>query len=225
MGFFDSLSKIASEAKKVADVISEHSSNQSKPQQKAATPSVNTQSAVRDITIEKSTTANSRYCENEMFACYDDKPDEIYIQKTLVNNAFHQFDVGAGEIEWSYMYSPNISDVDGWADYESGEPVLYFGYCQEDYLVVEKYEATGEVKPNYLLFRVVGNDIIKYKTITTYQKWGAKRICYHYKKPDRDDLYYQIVLEYSTKYVGTDIEKKCFEAFNEFVSNLTVTLK
>lgn len=226
MGFFDSLTKIASEVKKVADVISDQSS---KPAQNTSADTSGSGSsvsvAVREISLEKSSTNNSRPCENEVFFCDADGNDVIYIQKSLINRAFHQFDSGAGEIDFSYIYSPDVTDDDGYGDYKSGSPSIYVGFCSDDYEAIRKYENSHTIANGFLIFKLSDSSMFKYKTITTFEKWGLKRICYHYYRGGDTDLMYQVVLEYSTKYAGSDVEKLCFEAFNEFASNYSETLK
>lgn len=207
MGFLDNVFKAVNKVKEIAEEI------QDKANESAGVNSENKKEAsasrpqMGSCTISKPTGIASRTCECDF---YD---DENKTKKVFeIDKRFHAFDSGAGEIYCSYVYTPDITDDDEWAEWDTEAPYLVIGFEQFHYNVLKAYNEGKSLPYSGTISKVTDNSRISFKT--TIRHGDNIMVAYHFKKGDDEKLLYHFEVCYPISFIGKPMEKVMLDAFD-----------
>ena len=207
MGFLDNVFKAVNKVKEIAEEIQDKANesagvnSESKKEASASRPQMG------NCTISKPMGIASRTCECDF---YDDQNKTKKVFE--IDKRFHAFDSGAGEIYCSYVYTPDITDDDEWAEWESGTPYLMIGFEQFQYNVLKAYNEGKILPDNGTISEVTGSRYIRYKT--TIRRGNDIMVAYHFKKGDDEKLLYHFEVCYPISFIGKPMEKVMLDALD-----------
>lgn len=218
MGFLDQVLKTAGKAKNVLESLddiatSAASTNHSTTQQhNTANQNGTVTFSPNTITIVPPANANTREVSNVIYDTDANGTDYEITQYFQMVSSFHVFNAGAAEIDTAYAYTPDISDIDAYCEWEPNTPAVSICFDERAYKIVEQYEKNGTIPPECTLSKV-NHQSISYKT--TYKLQNCIYICYHFRRGFDTNLYYQFEGFFPESDKGTNIELQVLTALNE----------
>lgn len=213
MGFFDNVLKAVNKAKDFVEDIQDKANEAyaSKPAQAESAEKATFTPEI--IQIMTPTGIDARECKTTFFDC-DDNNNDLEIDVTMeIDRRFHEFDSGAGEIDVSYVYSPDMTDDNVYADWEVGTPYILMGFEQQHYNILKAYREGKALPTGTTLQKVEGNSRILFKTTLT--RSGEKYVAYHFIRGCAgEELLYHFEACYPTDYAGTPLEETILKALD-----------
>lgn len=213
MGFFDKVLSAASKAKDVMEDVQklgsqvERTVNTFSGNGSGNVPAeVSSEAASGVMETDAVIQAEKENCRQVTNVFYDgDENGQDYeiTQSFLLKKEFHVFDSGAGEIDASYGYSPQLSEEE-WCDWNIGDPYVAIGFNQSHYDIVKQYETNGTIPAGTTLAKV-RHPLVLYKTTRIYE--NDMYVCYHFHRGCDAELYYQFEGRYSLSQKGQEMER------------------
>lgn len=222
MGLFNDLLKVASQVKSFAEDI-QAAASEYKPQENASSAEHKSQkgAATADITsLHMPAGCDARDVTSGFF--YDtDSSGADYCVKTRmsVDRRFHRFSSGAGEVDISFAYSPEIKADDEYAEWNTGIPYISIGYDENLYEVLTDYTKKNTIAKGNAVSVVTGSGRVKYKTVS--ERGNERCVAYHFYRGFNTDMLYQIAVCYPLSYCSTEIERICIDAVEMVASTYT----
>lgn len=225
MGLFDSILKSVRKAFDSAEDTQDRE-NEEYPYTSAETEQTATSPAVdyvADIIAMNSPVGvPSRKCTYTYFDGDDDADYEIEASVSI-DSRFHEYDSGSGEIDASYIYSPDITDDNGYADFRLDTPYILAGFEQAHYNVVRDFREGKGLQSGTTLQTVTGNSRILFKTTLT--RYDEKSVAYHFIRGCAgEELLYHIAACYPKKIEGTPLEQIVLDAVDLMASTYAETV-
>lgn len=132
--------------------------------------------------------------------------------RMMVDKRFHAFRSGAGEVDSSFSYSPEIEDDDACAEWDSGIPYLMIGYESAQAEIVNKYLKGNPLPAGATVAKVTGKDTVLYRTTSDIR--GVHYVAYHFYRGFDKETLYQIEVSYPVSCIGKPEEKICLDALD-----------
>lgn len=215
MGFLNNLLKTVSQVKDIADEV------QSVMKESGLTEKAEDRPAQeRIVTLAMPQGIQAREFAQGMFYDNDADGNECMIKtKMMIEKRFHVFDSGAGEVDVSFAYSPEIAGDEEYADWDSATPCLMIGYEDAQAELLNKYLRTKEVPAGATVAHVRGKENVLYKTTSNQNQ--IHYVTYHFHRGFDRKMLYQMEVFYPVSYVGTPIEKVFKDALDAMVMSYT----
>lgn len=204
--------KLGNQVERTINTFSGTSPEPSATLKKASSPAA-AAGVIEEDTFIQSATENCRPVTNDFYDGDDAGQEYLITQSFLLKKEFHLFDSGAGEIDASYGYSPELLE-DAWCDWNIGDPYVAIGFNQSHYDIVKKYEADGTVSAGNTISRVQ-HSLAAYKT--TRVDGNEIHVCYHFRRGCDTKLYYQFEGCYPSNQRGQELERVVLAALQTMV--------
>lgn len=221
MGLFDSILK---SVRKVFDssADTQDGENEEYPYMSDEREQTATTSVADIITMNSPVGVPSRNC---IYTYFDGDENADYEIEAFVSidNRFHEYDNGSTEIDASYIYSPDITDDNGYVDFRLDTPYILVGFEQAHYNVVRDFREGKGLEPGTVIQTVTGNRRILFKTTLT--RFSEKSVAYHFLRGCAgEELLYHIAACYPRKIEGTPLEQIVLDAVDLMASTYDETV-
>ncbi len=203
---------------KAAEAIRNSNNTESRPQQTSTTqsvptPTVNTAPAVGsmpgnscEVTLEKefietpdTSSLKTKEVHFTTYTCLDDGSDKELDNCLMIEESYHEFNSGAGEIDYCASYVPNLP-ADAYGSYDENTPYIFIGTPDrkaEDLIL--NFEKTGAINTGCQLLKMNSE---KYAYKISYSYPGSKTVAYCYKENPSDSFYKCVGITYPSNLLG-----------------------
>ena len=212
---------------KAAEAIANNiQNNNNTPVQQTAAPvqqnAAPAQAVLETVNIFKPNDISANEVHFNTFASGANGESREFDCSVMLAEGYHQFDSGAGEIDFSATYLPNLTAGDT-VCYNAARPALYSGEAERKCAeIINMYEKNGTVKAGCELYRV-NSDLFAYKAAWSFN--GTRTVCYCYKPCPSASYYAQLGAMYPDSVRGSETEALTLRQLNLMVATFTRTEK